>query len=73
MAHIKDARTPKHLVCYIIEREPYKIQTTYGSLNLPEDLVPSELRENQDKDNFRAKVTADLKAKEITSLIFESF
>lgn len=76
----EEAANPHELACNIICRKPYQLETIYGELHLPEELVPPQLRnspgEDYHGDFLFAQVSADLDSEcsgRITSFVFDSY
>lgn len=73
----EEAARYNELVCTIITKEPYRLQTTWGVLELPEELVPAQLMktpgDNYHPDILFACVSADIEAKKITSFSFREY
>ena len=76
MDSLEDLETPQELFCKIISRDPYKLHTGNGELNLPEELVLEKLkmppREPYHVNLFFAQITAD-DDKTITSFVFNDY
>lgn len=73
----EEAANPHELACTVTSREPYQLQTVYGGLDLPEELVPPELRnspgDDYHQDTLFATISADLDTGRVTSFVFGEY
>ncbi len=71
------AKSPLDALLYVTERNPYKLATIFGKLELPDMLVPEEFRTSPGDDYHAdlvfATFTADLNTGTITSFTFKEY
>jgi hypothetical protein len=71
------AKIPQNASCTLISRDPYKIQTIYGELEIPDTLIPEQLKNKPDKgyheNIFFARLSADLDSMKILSISFNEY
>ncbi|MEK6863738.1 MAG: hypothetical protein AABX27_00425 [Nanoarchaeota archaeon] len=72
----EEAKTPQELVCEVTGRSPYIVQTRYGELAIPDELVPQEIKAplaDVYDDIVFADVSADLDKMAVTYFRFNRF
>lgn len=73
----EEAKMPRLLWCTVISREPYKLETRYGVLEISPELVPLELRNQPGEEYLEnvvvASLSADLDKGRVTSFVFNDY
>jgi len=74
---IEEAKVPKEMFCTIVSRDPYLLNTNYGRMEIPLNLVPSEIKKVPGpkfyKDTLFAEISVDLEKRTITSIKFKEY
>ncbi|MBI2631843.1 hypothetical protein HYW75_02470 [Candidatus Pacearchaeota archaeon] len=73
----EEARKPNHMLCTIVTRNPCIIHTNYGKFEVPEKMIPTEVRNCPDPDFYEdtifADVAVDLEKRLIISFKFKGY
>ena len=72
-----DAATPQEVCLEITRKDPFRLSSYFGEIDLPDHMVPQELRKSPGKgyhkNHLYALVTADLSNKLFTSFEFRGY